>query len=25
VRGNTIKRFDPPQALETPTGPHPAG
>jgi probable phosphoglycerate mutase len=25
VRGNTIKRFDPPEALEKPTGPHPSG
>ncbi len=25
VRGNTIKRFDPPEALEKPTGPHPPG
>jgi probable phosphoglycerate mutase len=25
VRGNTIKRFDPPEALEKPIGPHPPG
>ena len=25
VRGNTIKRYDPPEALEKPAGPHPPG